>query len=389
MLDITELQVNIETFSQLPARLKYNNTIAEYYYRLADEDDNLHDSLTEKANRLLGCSNTWDIVWHRLQATKGLKNAHLCRDLFCVNCMSARADKRETKYGPMLKSLSKDYAIYHCVFTVKNCSDVMLKYTIKKMYDSFYNICRYFTGRAGLRYYDFSYLGLVGGIRNLEVSYNEQSNTYHPHLHCMLVLSKDLELHKHNTNAFSFSNTDDDVVYFSDEEILFQKIWYLLNTGQKVTRKNVESVTLGYDVQFNKASPEDYKEVFKYAFKADLDQDKLFGYEQFKTYYKALKDVRFIQGFGCLRKFTFDDEELTFEDLDIAYHEFVAQLDEIEEPVAISENYAEILDNMERKRYRYYTKGSFKKFYLDYSESRLTPESVEILRKFRDKNNKK
>ena len=38
MIDVTELQVNNETFSQLPARLRYNEVIAGYYENLFDEE---------------------------------------------------------------------------------------------------------------------------------------------------------------------------------------------------------------------------------------------------------------------------------------------------------------------------------------------------------------
>lgn len=388
MVDVAELQINNETFSQLPARLKYNEVIAGYYENLADEEKITgypDDKLERKADRLRSCSKIWDVDWHRLQGAKGVVNANLCRDKFCVNCLSALALSREHKFSPVFNSFAKHSSVYHCIFTVKNCSGLMLRSTIKNMFKSFSYFVRYLDNRAKIKNYNFSYIGYRAAVRSLEVTYNEEKNTYHPHLHCLMVFSSDLKLNKYIENSFSYSYNHDDVRYFSSEEVLFQKIWYLLNNGQKVNRENVEKLDLGYSVVFNEAKPEDYKEVFKYAFKADLDKDKVFGYEQFKVYSKALKDLRFIQGYGECLGFEFDDDDISDEELDIAYHEIKAQLDEIEEPVRVHEDYDVMLDNMQNNRYRYYTSGSIKKFLLEQAtENRMTDESRDIVKKFKE-----
>lgn len=368
MIDVTELQVNNETFSQLPARLRYNEAIAGYYENLFDEEKNdgfLNDVLERKASRLRSCSKIWDIDWHRLQGVKGIVNANLCRDKFCVNCLSALALAREHKFAPIFDSFAKENSVYHCIFTVPNCTSTLLRVVIKQMFKSFAYFVRYLDGRAKIKNYDFKRLGYLAGVRSLEITYNKEKDTYHPHLHCLFVFSSELKLDKHIENSFSYSYAHDDIRYFSLEEVTFQKIWYLLNNGIKVNKQNIEDLDLGYSVVFNEANKEDYKEVFKYAFKADLDRDKCFGYEQFKVYYDSLRNLRFIQGYGGCLGFKFDEEDLSAEDLDFAYRELKAQLDEIEEPIRIYEDYDVMLDNMQNNKYRYYTAGSIKKFILD------------------------
>lgn len=387
MIDITELQVNNESFSKLPDRLRYNNVIAGYYENLADEEKSggFPDALLErKAQRLRTCSKIWDIDWHRLQGVKGIVNANLCRDKFCVNCLSALALAREHKFSPIFNSFAKTESVYHCIFTVPNCSDVMLRPTIKTIFKSFSYFVRYLDGRAKIKNYDFSPLGYLGAVRSVEITYNKEKNTYHPHLHCLFVLSSDLKLDKHIENSFSYSYAHDDVRCFSKEEILFQKIWYLLNNGIKVNKQNIEELDLGYSVVFNEAEKSDYKEVFKYAFKADLDRDKCLGYEQFKVYSKALRNLRFIQGYGACLGFKFEDDDISSEDLDLAYYEIKSQFDSIEEPVRIYEDYDVMLDNMEKNKYRYYTAGSIKNFILD-NGIKLTDNSIEVLEDFKKK----
>ena len=266
MIDVAELQVNNETFSQLPARLRYNEVIAGYYENLFDEEKSsgfIDDVLERKAQRLKTCSKIWDIDWHRLQGVKGIVNANLCRDKFCVNCLSALALAREHKFSPIFNSFSKDSSVYHCIFTVPNCTSTLLRPVIKTMFKSFSYFIRYLSGRAKIRKYDFSSLGYRAAVRSLEITYNKEKNTYHPHLHCLIVFSSDLKLYKHIENSFSYSYAHDNVRYFSSEEITFQKIWYLLNNGIKVNRQNIENLDLGYSVVFNEAKKEDYKVIEK------------------------------------------------------------------------------------------------------------------------------
>lgn len=388
MVDVAELQLNYETFSQLPARLKYNEVIAKYYENLADEENIIGEpvkSLELKANRLRGCSSTWDIDWHRLQGVKGLINAHLCRDRFCVNCLNALSNERYKKFTPMIDSMAKKDTVYHCIFTVKNCSAIDLRLTIKRMFKSFSYFVRYLDKRAKIKNFDFDYLGYRAGIRGLEVTYNKDKKTYHPHLHCLMLLSSELSLIKYIENSFSYSYAHDDIRYFSQEEVLFQKIWYLLNTGTEVNDENISNLDLGYSVVMNKAKREDYHEVFKYAIKPDFDEDKILGYEQFKVYNKSLKGLRMIQGFGDFINFEFDNEDISFDDIDIACEEYKAQLDEIEEPIRVYENADEILDNMKNNRYKYYTNGSIKDYIRGQVEERVTPDSQEVLNQFKAK----
>lgn len=374
MVDFERIKVNTESFSKLASRLKYNSVIADYYRDLSDEICAEGDvSLYRKADRLESCSDTWEILWHRLQGYKGILNAGLCRDKFCVNCQSALAKAREAKFFPMLTELSFKNSIYHVVFTIPNCVGIELKDTVHRLFKSLSYFVKYLNGRKKLRGFDFEYLGYEGCIRSLEVSFNKSNNTYHPHLHCLFCFDKNLELdsRKYIKNTFSYSREHADVKYFSDEESLFQKIWFLLCTGKKVSKETVAAVNVGYSVSMNRARESDYKEVFKYAFKGDLtsgeegERARCLGYEQFKTYYTQLKSCRFIQGYGSFLDHEYENVDLTDDVLDMEFYEFVATLDDVEVPVNVHEEKDVMISNMEKGLYKYYSKSSIKQNILE------------------------
>lgn len=404
MIDFKDVEVGKESFSKLPDRIKYNYCIAEYYDELADDNVKINsneETLRNIAERMRSCSTIWDCDWYRLQNTKSIVKTNRCRDKFCVNCQSALALAREHKFTPILNDLSQTNSIYHCIFTVSNCKGSLLKLNIKTMYTSFGYFVRYLSSRKKIKGLSFGKFEYVGAIKSLEVTYNEKDRTYHPHLHCLFCFSSSLNLEKNLVNQFSYSKNSSDIRYFSEEEILFQKIWYLLVNGQlhktknskgkletpkeyRVTKENIDNLDLGYSVVCNKADKSDYKEVFKYAFKSNFDSDKCLGRDQFRLYRSALKNIRFIQPYGKLIKYDFSDDVLSAEDLDIAYEEYKCQLDEIESPMRVYESYQELLDNMKQGKYLYITSGSIKSFILQDDESRLTAESKDILAKFKD-----
>lgn len=405
MIDSKDVQVSAESFLKLPDRIKYNYTIADFYDNLAESTvaDVNPDSLNKIAERIRHCSSDWDIDWFRLQNTKAIIKTNRCRDKFCLNCQSSLALAREHKFAPVLNDIAEKKDIYHCIFTIPNCKGTFLRSNIKCMYTSFSYFVRYLNERAKIKNFSFSPFGFSGGIKSLEITYNEESDTYHPHFHCLLCFSKDLVLNKYITNTYSFSKNSDEVIYFSEEEILFQKIWYLLVNGQlnkvinpkthnlvvaeefKVNKKNIDNLDLGYSVVMNKADRSDYKEVFKYAFKNNFDKDKCLGEEQFRLYRKALRNIRFIQAYGDLIDYDFSDDCISAEDLDIAYEEYKSQLYDVEEPMRVFEKYTEMLTNMQNNKYTYITSGSIRSFLLDDTMTRLTDESKDILSSFDEK----
>jgi plasmid rolling circle replication initiator protein Rep len=383
MACFSDLKVGKTLFEKLPQRLKYNKVISGYYEDLYNELSlelgPYDDKFLKSADRVKSCSLLWDVLHFKKNRIKMLEGANLCHDRFCPNCQSALALKRYKTFFPVFKDMSdRGYNVYHCIFTVKNCSGSLLRNTIDRMFKSMSVLVQYFDGRKKIKGLDFSYLLFFAGIRALEVTYNKEEDTYHPHLHCLFSLEKDAFKDKVCETVFSYSYKHNDVKLFSEEEVLLQKIWYLLNVGKKVTLKNIDSLDVGYSVVCNKATPSDYKEVFKYAFKNDLNGDDCFDYERFKVYRKNLNRLRFIQGYGACQKYDFENETLSDEELDFIYNDFRAELFGQEEPDLLHEPVEVLLENLESGPDDYVTSGSVKAYVLQ-------DGSAEALEEFKKK----
>ncbi|MFP7737978.1 hypothetical protein ACLHDF_32785, partial [Priestia aryabhattai] len=127
---------------------------------------------------------------------------------------------------------------------------------------------------------------------------------------------------------------------FTDEEILIQKIWKLLNTGTKVTKKAIDSMRLGYSCTIDKFKEDDFLELFKYMTKSTSEEDTILTYEQFKTLYYTLFKTRQIQGYGCF--YNLKDVEVSIEEIEDLYNPYIEALQKEENPVEILESPTEL-----------------------------------------------
>lgn len=110
-----------------------------------------------------------------------LMSANFCRQRLCPNCQRRRSLKTYSKFKQISDSLeSKNFVFIHLVLTCRNCEDVELKKTIDLLYKAF------------SKFYNKQHVKRVfkGVLRCLEVSYNSELCTYHPHLHCLVAVKK-------------------------------------------------------------------------------------------------------------------------------------------------------------------------------------------------------
>ncbi len=367
--DIKKLSVRNQ-LDKVSRRIRKNETIAEFYEQLADDVNenriagrSTPEALMETGKRIKSCCQYWSIDYYHLQGVKDMLRTNACKNRFCDNCQNAISIKRERKLAPLLDHLAKRFDIYHIVFTVPNVYADELKPCIDKMYKQFAYINRLFNGDAKIKGISFSKYGYIGGIRALEITKNREENTFHPHLHCLLVLKKGLKLDssKKHINRFSFNNPDVKKShhkkeygaperYFSDFEILLQKVWKLRYDGTKLTKENIEKIHEGYSVIVENAKGH-YKEIFKYATKGifkEGENNAMGNYYDFLSLYYALHGRRLIQGYGVLNGVDF--EELN-QDADELYKSIQCKLKELEEPKFRCESLNEIENNVDKYTY--------------------------------------
>ena len=180
---------------------------------------------------------------------------------------------------------------------------------------------------------------------------------------------KGLNLEKRNVNDYSY---DKGVLvrYFSDFEILIQKIWYLLITGKKVKYDEIESLLQGYSCIADLAK-DGYHEVFKYAIKNNIKRGQMFDYETFKIFENLLYKRRTIQGYGCLYGNDMSDEELLENEADDIYTEIINELLKEEEPEMLVESFNRVMQNIvSEAETKYISRKSIRQYILEAKKER-------------------
>ena len=376
---IKEKLNNKSTFEAIKARTKYNDIIGEWYNDLYEETG--IDSYERKARALKTCCKLWDVEYYQMQGFKDILRTNHCNDRFCDNCQSINARRREDKYTPFLDAFKRHFDIYHITFTVTNVTADKLNATVNRMFSEFGYVIRLFRNNAKIKGYDFTQYGFIGAVRALEITKNVAENTFHPHFHTLFLVRKGLKLDttgKTHLNKYSFDSVRKIVkpYYFSDFEILLQKVWRLRYDGVKVNKASIEALPLGYSVKCVK--PKNYHEVFKYATKGVFkDGDSAaHGYEDFKALQATLENRRIIQGYGCLNGFKFDDEKFDFDYIetlsevvkciyadkikaDEEYKRLIEELRDLEpDPLKLFEKLEEIYDNLDYENIKYISRAS-------------------------------
>lgn len=380
-VELQENEITHEDFLSISRRCRYNEGIASFYERMAEENEmpiavrdgkiiyGNDKGFTYRAKSVFACSKMWSFDLYSKAKVKNLIRINRCKDRFCLNCQALSADQRFVQYSSILDSYSKDYDLYHVVLTVPNVDGNYLADTVTFMLDRFSYLVRYFDGRKKIRNLDMQKYGYVGAVRSLEITVSKRYGTYHPHLHCIFILKKNLDLPQVYWNRFSEDMTGRQPTrLFSELDLLIQRIWCLLILRVKVTKESIEDIESfvpypdGFSCRADLSNGK-YHEVFKYAIKGTYKEETIFKYETFLTLYKALFDRKCYETYGVLRNYDFNvfDESLGLNSPDEAFEVFLASLQQEELPKRIEEELLNILNETseENKKFKYVSKSTF------------------------------
>lgn len=355
-MSLENLALSYEHFTRIEKKIRFNDTISAFYNQMFDDTNDL--TFQNRARSVDLCSKYLDIDYYRLQGVKCIKRINLCKDRFCQNCQSLLAQQRELKYTPILDEYAKDFDLYHVVFTVPNCDSDALLPMLKLMYKKFGYMVRYFKGQKKIKHINFRKYGFQGAIRALEITQNPDDRTYHPHFHCVFIMKKGLVLDKSYVNQYSYKGSKLERK-FSELEILMQKVWFLLITGQEVNYDSIKTCGQGYSVIVDPADG-NYHQVFKYAIKGCFQDDHIFDYDTFKTLYAALHSRRIIQAYGVLHNIDFEADEILDDQTDAEYDQIITELERVEKPVFIAETLNVVMLETLRANVRYISKANLK-----------------------------
>lgn len=371
-MDLRALEISKKHLDNVSKNLDYNRSIGAFYEQLIQDaaTPTERNRFEKKQERLQDCNSLWDLDVYHEAKIKDFKRTNLCKDKFCNNCKKVKQASRMAKFMPEIERVGKKYKLSQMVLTVPNVPGEELRETIKLIFKAFTSVTHYLSKKTKIKGLNFD-IGYVGAIRSLEVTY--KNNEYHPHLHVLLAHSEDIGPKEH-VNKFSYDKFGKrETRYFSEYELLIQKLWYLLfndyrdlkkesrEKRKRITKDRIQELESGFSIMIDEFHEDDFIELFKYMTKGDGTDHKenspssIMTYENFKTLYFALDSVRQIQGYGEFFRIK-DDEEL-YEEVHELYASFIEKYQKKEVPEQVRESVHELKKDM------YYTLITKNKLY--------------------------
>jgi len=156
------------------AKKMKNLTLSKSMHRLG---------MHKKANRVWWCGQELEFEVDGETGEKRLKQAHFCRERLCPMCQWRRSLKIICQVGKVMDRAQEDYKDLVPIFltlTVRNCKGDNLGGELDAMFKGWHLLFR----RRKLKRF------AKGWFRALEVTYNEDADTYHPHLHAIVMVDK-------------------------------------------------------------------------------------------------------------------------------------------------------------------------------------------------------
>lgn len=141
-------------------------------------------TLAGRAHRMSNCST---YVEYEIALETGvirLKRANLCRDRLCPTCNWRLAIRRAAEMQETIKYIATaDPSAVGLLLTltVRNCPADRLRWTIQHISQSF----------TRLRKHRLFARKIEGYARSIEITYNPVTDTYHPHIHALLIVPKE------------------------------------------------------------------------------------------------------------------------------------------------------------------------------------------------------
>lgn len=147
----------------------------------------------KRVDDIISCADTLIFLKNKENHQK-LHQAYFCKFRLCPICNWRRSLKMFAQVSQITDYLlvqKPDVKFLFLTLTIKNCTGAELSDTIDLLLDKvqfIYNKSRIVKGNTTIK--NFKKL-LIGGLRALEVTYNKEEDTYHPHIHLLLAVQPD------------------------------------------------------------------------------------------------------------------------------------------------------------------------------------------------------
>lgn len=201
-----------------------------------------------------------------------LTGANFCRNRICPMCQFRRSEKMFAQMIQLVRHLEQDYRFIHLVLTIPNVeTGSELIEAIEKLYKGFNKFWHYADIKKAFK----------GCLRCLEISYNYQNYSFHPHLHCLIAVKP--------------SYFNDTRIYLNYDKV--RQLWGKAMQSKQPLQIYLRSCKVGDYVGV--------AEVCKYCVKPlDLTQGEndIANLTVILTLWHTLKGKRFVQKYGVVKE---------------------------------------------------------------------------------------
>ena len=150
---------------------KYNIDVIEWLRSIGEYEKAKH---IEECATFIGITN--------ISGYPKIVKSNFCRERLCNICAWRRQSKFVAQMFPIIENLSqKGYRFIEVVLTIRNPDYNTLEYWFNKMLNSFYLLMK---TRKIKRAWE-------GCTRSIEITYNAEKNTYHPHIHMLIAVKEE------------------------------------------------------------------------------------------------------------------------------------------------------------------------------------------------------
>lgn len=152
----------------------------------------------KKATRVRFCGSSLVFLVEVETGEKRLHDADFCRERLCPMCQwrkSLKVFQEVSKVMDVVQQENKNLIPLFLTLTVRNCPTDELSKTLDIIFKGWYRLTNHRKMQRIVR----------GWFRALEVTYNEDSDTFHPHLHAVIMVDRTY-FQKNNTDYMETSD---------------------------------------------------------------------------------------------------------------------------------------------------------------------------------------
>jgi plasmid rolling circle replication initiator protein Rep len=164
-------------------KYKHNNEILFRLYEMAKEKDD--DFATERKLESVYCCGHELIFAVDAEGNKSLYKAYFCKDKLCPLCAWRKSLKMFAQISTITDHILQDKKVefLFVTLTIRNVTGEKLSETISQLIKAYSYVVgksKTFAPAQKLK------KNLLGSMRAIEITYNSEADTYHPHIHAIL-----------------------------------------------------------------------------------------------------------------------------------------------------------------------------------------------------------